>query len=44
MKSSRGKRNQKEGPVERNHDRTTAGRYNINMEDTNTQSGQVDDA
>jgi cytochrome b subunit of formate dehydrogenase len=32
------------GQVERNHNSGTAGRYNINKEDTNTWSGQVDDA
>jgi hypothetical protein len=32
------------GRVERNHNSATAGRYNINKEDTNTQFGQVDNA
>jgi hypothetical protein len=32
------------GRVEHNHNRTTAGGYNINKEDINTQSGQVEDA
>jgi hypothetical protein len=32
------------GQVERNHNSVTAGRYNTNKEDTNTRSGQVDDA
>jgi hypothetical protein len=32
------------GQVERNHNSVTAGRYNTNKEDTNTWSGQVDDA
>jgi hypothetical protein len=32
------------GRVDRNHNSATAGRYNVNEEDTNTQSRQVDDA
>jgi hypothetical protein len=32
------------GGVKRIHNRTTADRYIINKEDTNTQSGQVNDA
>jgi hypothetical protein len=35
--------NKAAGQVEHNRNRTPAGCYNINKEDTNSQSGQVDD-
>jgi hypothetical protein len=43
-KSSRANVTKTAGQVERNHNRTIAGRYNTSKKDTNTRSGQVDDA